>query len=169
MGAGEAGAGMRGRSRKAEQGGPRLRRMYVDCRYGQLHLLTAIPPSGGFDERTPLVCLHDSGGTGADFRSLAEVLGSDRPVYAPDLPGSGASDAAGGAVTDAVLAAAVVDLLDELRLRQVDMLGQGRGERVARELTRARPGLVRRVVAVGAAPDAGPIRAALDRPGSGGL
>ena len=160
---------MRGRNRKAEQGGPRLRRMYVDCRYGQLHLLTAIPPSGGFDERTPLVCLHDTGGTSADFRSLAEVLGSDRPVYAPDLPGSGASDAATGTATDAALASAVVDVLDELRLRQVDVLGQGRGERVARELTRARPGLVRRVVVGGATPDAGSIRAALDPPRPAGL
>ena len=35
-----------------------LRRMYVDCRYGQLHLATAFPPSGGFDELTALLFLR---------------------------------------------------------------------------------------------------------------
>ena len=34
-----------------------LRKMYVDCRYGQLHVHTAFPSSGGFDELTPLVCV----------------------------------------------------------------------------------------------------------------
>jgi len=29
-----------------------VRRSYADCRYGQLHLLTAYPSGGGFDERT---------------------------------------------------------------------------------------------------------------------
>ena len=164
-----AGNSMPDREPKPEQSGPRLRRMYVDCRYGQLHLLTAIPPSGGFDELTPLVCLHDAGGTGASFRPLAELLGSDRPVYAPDLPGSGASDAPRGTATDVALAAAVADLVDEMRLRLVDLLGQGRGERVARELARARPDLVRRIVLAGAVPDAGAIRAALDRPEPAGL
>jgi hypothetical protein len=28
--------------------------MYVDCRYGQLHVHTAFPSNGGFDERVPL-------------------------------------------------------------------------------------------------------------------
>ena len=45
----------------------RLRRMYVDCRYGQLHLTTAYPTSGGFDEALPLVYLHADEGSGADF------------------------------------------------------------------------------------------------------
>jgi len=137
--------------------------MYLDCRYGQLHLLVAIPPSGGFGEGTPVVCLHDHGGCGADFRPLAEALGQDRPVYAPDLPGCGASDGPAAAPGEAGLAAAVADALEELRLRSVDLLGAGLGERVARELARARPGLVRRVVAIGAAGDATRVRAALDR------
>jgi len=28
-----------------------LRRLYVDCRYGQLHVHSAFPSSGGFDEQ----------------------------------------------------------------------------------------------------------------------
>lgn len=149
MGGNGAGADMAGRHRPVAAGGVRLRRMYVDCRYGQLHLLAAIPPSGGFDERTPLVCLHAEGRSGADFRPLAELLGADRPVYAPDLPGSGASDGPGGAITAALQADAVADLLDELRLRSVDLLGFGFGTGVAGELARARPELVRRIAVTG--------------------
>lgn len=154
---------MRTRTPKATPGAPRLRRMYLDCRLGQLHLLAAIPPSGGFDESRPVVCLHDHGGSGADFRRLAEALGRDRPVYAPDLPGHGASDGPGAVVREAELAATVADALEELRLRSADLLGTGLGERVARELARARPGLVHRVIASGATADAAAVRAALDR------
>lgn len=128
---------------------PTLRRMYVDCRYGQLHLTTAFPPSGGFDELTPLLFLHGDGGTGADFKACAELLGSDRSVYAPDLPGSGASDAPAGRMTIANFAAAISDLIDQLRLRQVDLVGCGRGALVAFELAALRPREIRRLMIAG--------------------
>ena len=126
-----------------------LRRMYVDCRYGQLHLTTAFPPSGGFDELTALLFLHGEGGTGADFNACAALLGSDRSVYAPDLPGSGASDGPAGRLTAANLAATMSDLLDQLRLRAVDVIGCGRGALVAFELAALRPREVRRVIYAG--------------------
>lgn len=126
-----------------------LRRTYVDCRYGQLHLTTAFPPSGGFDERTALLFLHDESGTGADFKACALLLGTDRSVYAPDLPGSGASDAPAGRLTIANCAAAVADLLDQLRLREVDVIGCGRGALVAFELAALRPREIRRLLYVG--------------------
>lgn len=123
-----------------------LRRMYIDCRFGQLHLTTAYPPSGGFDECTPLVFLHDEGGTGADFSPCAAELGADRSVYAPDLPGSGASDLKDGRATVANHAAAIADLVDQLRLKQVDLVGFGRGAAVAFEFAAARPQHVRRLI-----------------------
>ena len=126
-----------------------LRRMYVDCRYGQLHLTTAFPPSGGFDERTALLFLHAEGGTGADFKACAAMLGVDRSVYAPDLPGSGASDAPAVRMTIANLAAAIADLIDQLRLRDVDLVGCGRGALVAVELAALRPREIRRLVIAG--------------------
>ena len=126
-----------------------LRRMYVDCRYGQLHLTTAFPPSGGFDEQTTLLFLHADGGTGADFSSCAQLLGSDRSVYAPDLPGSGASDGPSGRMSVANLALAIVDLIEQLRLRQVDVIGCGRGALVAFELAALRPLEVRRLILAG--------------------
>ena len=129
------------------------RRMYIDCRYGQLHLTAAYPQSGGFDERTPLLMLHADGGGGADFRETAARLGADRSVYAPDLPGCGNSD---GPLRPTVASqvAALADLLDALRLKEVDVVGSGRGAQVAFELAVVRPQQVRRLAFAGQAPAA---------------
>jgi pimeloyl-ACP methyl ester carboxylesterase len=137
------------KKRLAEAGAAQLRRLYIDCRYGQLHLTTAYPASGGFDEATPLVFLHAESGRGADFNGCAALLGVDRSVYAPDLPGSGASDAPPGRATVAGLAAAIGDLIDQLRLRQVDLVGCGRGALIACELAATRPQDVRRLILAG--------------------
>jgi len=126
-----------------------LRRMYLDCRYGQLHLATAYPASGGFDEAAPILFLHAEDGTGADFNRCAAILGADRSIYAPDLPGSGGSDAPKGRMAIPGLALAVVDLIDQLRLKRVDLIGAGRGALVAYELAATRPQAVRRLVIAG--------------------
>ena len=133
-------------SRKSPPVTVHLRKMYVDCRYGQLHMHTAFPSNGGFDELTPLVCLHPSPLSGRVFRTLLAELGQQRSVYAPDLPGCGESDAPTSAPTVADYAAAVGDLLDTLRLRQVDLLGYQSGSLAAAELAVARPDQVRRVI-----------------------
>lgn len=143
------GAGMVSRKKPASAATARLRRMYIDCRYGQLHLTAAYPASGGFDEASPLVFLHADGGSGADFNACAAFLGSDRSVYAPDLPGSGASDAPRGRMTVAGLALAVVDLMEQLRLRKVDLAACGRGALVAFELATTRPQAIRKLVVAG--------------------
>lgn len=130
------------------------RRMYVDCRYGQMHLTTAFPPSGGFDEFTPLIFIHAKDGTGADFKACAAVLGADRSIYAPDLPGSGASDGPVGHMTIAEFANVIADLIDQLRLREVDLIGCGRGALVAFELVALRPREIRRLVIAGSEPAA---------------
>jgi len=126
-----------------------LRRMYVDCRYGQMHLTTAFPPSGGFDELTAILFLHGDNGTGADFNACAALLGTDRSIYAPDQPGSGASDGPSGRMSVANLAGTIADLIDQLRLRQVDLVGAGRGAQVALELATLRPREIRRLVFAG--------------------
>ncbi len=123
--------------------------MYIDCRYGQLHLTTAYPSSGGFDEALPLLFLHTDEGSGADFNRCAELLGTDRSIYAPDLPGSGGSDSPKARLPVAGLALAVVDLIEHLRLRRVDLLGCGRGALVAFELAATRAAQVRRVIVAG--------------------
>jgi pimeloyl-ACP methyl ester carboxylesterase len=125
------------------------RKMYVDCRFGQLHLHTSFPSSGGFDELTPLLCVPAAGQTGRTFQPLLRDLGRDRSVYAPDLPGSGESDAPEQAPTVADHVAAYTDMIDSLRLKQVDVLGYQSGSPVAIELALARPQQVRRVVLLG--------------------
>jgi len=141
---------MTAKKRQAASAVARLRRMYIDCRYGQLHLTTAYPASGGFDEATPLVFLHADEGSGADFNGCAALLGTDRSIYAPDLPGSGGSDAPKGRMAAAGLALAIVDLIEHLRLRRVDLVGCGRGALIAYELASTRPREVRRVIVAGA-------------------
>lgn len=136
-------------SRKSPPVTVHLRRMYVDCRHGQLHVHTAFPSSGGFDELTPLVCVHPSPLSGRVFRGLLADLGEDRSVYAPDLPGHGESDTPETAPAVADYAAAIGDLLDSLRLRQVDVIGYQTGSLIAAELAIARPQQLRRLVAVG--------------------
>jgi pimeloyl-ACP methyl ester carboxylesterase len=123
--------------------------MYVDCRYGQLHVHSAFPSSGGFDELTPLVCLAPAPLTGGLFKPFLAETGRDRSVYAPDAPGCGESDAPDAAPSVHDYAQAFGDLLDTLRLRQVDVLGYQTGSLYAVELAVARPEQVRRVVMVG--------------------
>jgi pimeloyl-ACP methyl ester carboxylesterase len=133
-------------ARKSQPVTVHLRKMYLDCRHGQLHVHTAFPSSGGFDELTPLVCIHPGPLSGRVFRPLLGDLGKDRSVYAPDLPGHGESDAVDSPPSMAEYAAAVGDLIDSLRLRQVDLLGWQGGSLAAVELAIARPLQVRRVV-----------------------
>ena len=142
------------KKRGADADSAQLRRMYIDCRFGQMHLTTAYPPSGGFDEGTPLVFLHDDGGTGADFNRCAAELGVDRSVYAPDLPGSGASDLKEGRATIANHAGAIVDLIEQLRLKSVDVIGFGRGSAVAFEIAAIRAPAVRRLIVTDEPPNA---------------
>ena len=134
-----------------ETGSPavHLRRMYVDCRYGQLHLRSAFASNGGFDELTTLVCLHQSHMSSRVFEGFLRLMGNDRSVYAPDTPGFGASDGPPSQPGIADCAAAIGDAIDHLRLRKVDLLGDHNGSSIAAELATTRPDQVRRVVMIG--------------------
>jgi pimeloyl-ACP methyl ester carboxylesterase len=123
----------------------RTRRTYFDCQFGQLHVRTAFPSSGGFDEQVTLFCLHPSEGSSRGFDRLLAEMAHDRSVYAPDLPGFGESDPA-PSFASADAARAVSDLATDLRLRRIDVLGVGFGAAVALELAAVRPDLVRRLV-----------------------
>jgi pimeloyl-ACP methyl ester carboxylesterase len=130
------------------EAGPRVRRGYFEFRHGQLHVHNAIPAGGGFEEGTPLLCLHGAGGTGRMFRALSALAGRDRSVYAPDLPGSGESDPVPGTATVADYVQAIGDFLDNMRLRHIDVLGYAAGAVLATELALARPAQLRRLVLV---------------------
>lgn len=129
----------------------RTRRAYFDCRFGQLHVRTAFPSTGGFDEGVTLLCLHPAEESSRTFARFLPEIAEDRSVYAPDFPGCGESDAA-PALDHSAAAGAVADLAADLRLRQIDVLGFRFGAGVALTLAAARPELVRRLVLVGAPP-----------------
>jgi pimeloyl-ACP methyl ester carboxylesterase len=126
----------------------RVRRGYFECRYGQLHVHNAIPPGGGFEEGTPLLCLHAAAGTGRSFLKFLPHAGRDRSVYAPDLPGCGESDSPPPHPQLEDYAAALGDFLDSMRVRQLDVMGYRAGALLAAELTRLRAPQVRRLVMV---------------------
>ena len=128
---------------------PRIRRGYFESRYGQLHVHNAIPPGGGFDEATSLICLHATPRSGDSLAPLMTLMGADRSVYVPDLPGYGYSDgpSAPPAITD--YSEAVQDFCASMRFRQIDVLGYQVGALAAVELALALPKVVRRVVLIG--------------------
>ena len=127
----------------------RTRRAYFDCKFGQLHVRTAFPTTGGFDEQVTLFCLHAIDASSRTFSRILPDLAGVRSVYAPDLPGFGESDASPArSIADA--ASAISDLANDLRLRQIDVLGVQYGAEVALDLAAARPELVRRLVSIGA-------------------
>jgi pimeloyl-ACP methyl ester carboxylesterase len=117
-----------------------------------LHVHNAIPPGGGFEEGTAVLCLHPAGQTGRAFKGLLPQLGRDRSVYAPDIPGSGESDGPATRASVIELAAGIGDFLDSMRFRQIDVLGYQQGSLIAAELAIARPQQVRRLVLVGVPP-----------------
>jgi pimeloyl-ACP methyl ester carboxylesterase len=126
----------------------RLRRAYFDCKFGQLHVRTAFPTTGGFDEQVTLICLHPEDASSRIFSRILPELADVRSVYAPDLPGYGESDSSPTrSIADA--ATAVSDLANGLRLRQIDLLGLLSGAEIAIQLAAARPELVRRLVLAG--------------------
>jgi alpha-beta hydrolase superfamily lysophospholipase len=136
---------------EAPKTGVRTRRAYFDFKFGQLHVRTAFPTTGGFDEQVTLICLHSREGSSRSFARFLTEIADERSVYAPDLPGFGESDAAPSpGYADA--ARAVLDLAADLRLRQIDVLGVSFGAAVALELGAARPDLVRKLVLVGSPP-----------------
>jgi pimeloyl-ACP methyl ester carboxylesterase len=125
-----------------------VRRGYFECRYGQLHVHNAMPPGGGFEEGTALLCLHDLPGSGRSLVPFLALAGRDRSVYAPDLPGFGESDAppAPAALGDYV--GALGDFIDTMRLRKLDVLGVRAGALLAAELGIERAAQIGRLVMV---------------------
>jgi len=139
-------------TRPAVVGLPRVRRSYFECRYGQLHVHHALPASGGFDEAPPLLCIPGAAGSGRFFLPRLAALGTDRSVFAPDLPGSGESDPPPAGAGPPELAAALDDFLQSMRLRRVDLLAHAEGVAVAAALVAMRPEAIGRVVVSGAEP-----------------
>jgi len=123
-----------------------VRRSYVECGFGQLHLCSALPRTGGFEEPVSLVCFHGRGQTGRMFARFLPLMAQDRPAYAIDLPGHGESDVPEDGLVFEDSVAAVIRLLDELLIPRMDVLAVGEGVAFALEIARQRQTLIRKVL-----------------------
>ncbi|MCL3819624.1 alpha/beta fold hydrolase [Aeromicrobium wangtongii] len=123
-----------------------VRRGYVDVPHGQVHLRVA----GSADAATPpLLCLHMSPASGLVYEQFMAHIGESRQVIAMDTPGFGASDPLPAHPEIADYARVVAQVIEALGLSApVDVMGYHTGSFTALELSRLRPDLVRRVVAV---------------------
>ena len=139
-------------SRQAD-GWRRIRRRYVDGRFGQVHvyIAAAVDDSAA---RTPLMCFHPTAVSGDFYRDYMREMSTDRRVMAMDTPGYGRSDPPPEPQPMSELAGAAADTLDALGYGAegqgaVDVIGYHTGTFIAAELAIERPDLVRRLVLPG--------------------
>lgn len=125
----------------------KIRRRYVDSRFGQVHLYTIKPAQE--TGKVPLICLPPNSSSGEYFKDFLLEMGLDRTTIAIDTPGYGFSDSPPKPASIEDLALATGDALDALgygRRRMVDVVGWRTGARIAAEIAASRQDLVRRVV-----------------------
>ena len=131
----------------------RIRRRYVDGRFGQVHvyIAAALNDTG---EKTPLMCFHPTALSGDFFHDFMLEMSKDRLVMAMDTPGYGRSDPPPEPQPMEELAGTAADVLDALGHGAdgggaVDVIGYHTGTFIAAELAVQRPDLVRRLVLPG--------------------
>jgi pimeloyl-ACP methyl ester carboxylesterase len=127
----------------------KLRRQYLDARFGQLHLRLAGPQDpAAAGVRRPLMCFHLSPVSGAIYENLLVEMGRDRLAVAPDTPGYGASDPPPAPPEIADYAAAMGDVLDLLGIESADCLGYHTGSKIALQLALQRPQAIKHLVLI---------------------
>jgi pimeloyl-ACP methyl ester carboxylesterase len=94
----------------------------------------------------PIVLVHGRGIASSWFVPLAARLSRDAPVFAPDLPGHGRSDADARPLTVPELARALAYWMEAMGLRGAILVGHGIGCQVAVRAVADRPELASRVV-----------------------
>jgi pimeloyl-ACP methyl ester carboxylesterase len=128
----------------------RVHRAYAWGRDGQIHYRR----SGPAGARSPLLLLHAAESSGAPFEAFMSEMGRERSVIAPDLPGAGMSDPLKTGDNAAAQATAMLEIVAELGLGMVDVIGIKDGGVIAVEMARQQPDVVRKIVLVATpAPD----------------
>ncbi len=87
----------------------------------------------------PLLALHDLGSSARALDGVLAGLAGTRPIWAPDLPGHGQTDALDATLPDEI-AARVLALLDALGAAGFDVLAEGASAALALALAARRPG-----------------------------
>jgi 3-oxoadipate enol-lactonase len=115
----------------------------------------------GRDE-TPVLLLHELGGSSESWRAVTPLLSTDRRVIAVDLRCAGRSEKPPGAFTLEDAGDDLNAFLSALKLERVDVIGAALGSLVGALLAIRHPDRVRRLMTCAVAPDmAGPTRAYL--------
>lgn len=133
----------------------KIKRGYVDSRFGQVHYRIAKPVDAG--QGSPILCLHQTPSSSADWLPVMERLAKDRAVVALDTPGYGMSDAPPAPVSIEDFAQIADRFMDDLAQDGVipggayHVLGFHTGSLIATELARAFSDRVRRMVLFGLA------------------
>lgn len=115
-------------------------RGYANLAHGQV-----LVRRQGSGSARPVLLLHETPGSSAQMRPLMQELARDRPVIAVDLPGLGDSDPLPTADA-AGYAAALLGVLDHLRVENVDVIAEFTAAPLALELARSATNRVHRLI-----------------------
>ncbi|MDX2143810.1 MAG: alpha/beta hydrolase [Rhodospirillaceae bacterium] len=126
----------------------RVTKHYATGRFGQVHYRRAAPPIAA--AKPALLLFHMSPLSGRIYEKFLGVMGGHRLSIAPDTPGFGDSDLPASPPTIEDYAAAMGDMMDDLKLRQVDVMGYHTGAETCVALALARPHQVRKLILVSA-------------------
>ena len=105
--------------------------------------------AGSAHPNAPIVLVHGFGVSSAYYVPLISILGEHRRVYAPDLPGHGASDSDARPLSTGELTLALGRWMDAAGVRDAVLVGHSLGCQFVVGLARRRPDLARRLVLVG--------------------
>lgn len=100
---------------------------------------------------SPVLLLHGTADSAHSWRWTMPFLASAHTLYAPSLPGFGASDKPHFDYSPASLTAFVVSLLDQLDLKRVRVIGHSLGGLIAVHLALRHPGRVPALTLIGSA------------------
>lgn len=111
---------------------PHMAWQTVTCRGTEFDVFTATPP-GPAAKRRPTVLVHGLGVSGFYFQPLVEELANHAPVVVFDLPGAGRTAESDGVLTIASLADVLHEVIEQLGLGKVVLVGHSMGTQVVVE------------------------------------
>ncbi|MBO9648933.1 MAG: alpha/beta hydrolase [Variovorax sp.] len=119
----------------------KIRRAFADLSPGQIHYAEC-----GDREAPAVLLLHQSPRSWLEYREVLPLMGARRRAIAMDTVGFGDSAAGDAPASIEQWARVACELLDALRLDQIDVVGHHTGGVIAVELAAAFPLRVRRLV-----------------------